>query len=208
VSAHRQQSRCPHERVAVAASATVALFTGSSAYAHMGTGLAGGFESGFRHPFTGVDHLLAMVSVGLWGAFLGRPLIFALPVIFPAVMVAGAAMGMFGVPLPPVEIGIALSVTVLGSCIALSLKAPVWAASLIVAIFAIFHGYAHGKELPSAADPIGYSLGFVLATGSLHVLGIGIGFLNHHPDGVRVTRSLGVCIAGAGVWFLYKAVAS
>jgi urease accessory protein len=95
----------------------------------------------------------------------------------------------------------------LGGCIALSVKAPVWVASLIVAIFAIFHGYAHGKELPSAADPVGYSLGFVLATGSLHVVGIGIGFLNDRQGGVRVTRSLGVLIAGAGVWFLCKAVA-
>lgn len=183
------------------------LLCTNSAFAHSGTGLVGGFGSGFRHPFTGVDHLLAMVSVGLWGAFLGRPLVFALPVIFPVVMVVGAVMGMLDVPLPPVGIGISLSVAVLGGCIGLSLKAPVWAASLIVAIFAIFHGYAHGKELPSAADPIGYSLGFVLATGSLHVLGIGIGFLNHHPGGVRVTRSFGVLIAGAGVWFLYKAVA-
>jgi urease accessory protein len=133
-------------------------------------------------------------------------LIFALPVIFPAVMVAGAVMGMVGVPLPPVELSIALSVTVLGGCVALSLKAPVWVASLIVAIFAIFHGYAHGKELPSAADPIGYSLGFVLATGSLHVLGIGIGFLNEQPGGVCITRSLGVLIAGAGIWFLYGAL--
>ena len=173
----------------------------------MGTGLSGGFESGFKHPLTGADHLLAMVSVGLWGAFLGRPLIFALPVVFPAVMVAGAVMGMLGVPLPPVEMGVALSVSVLGGCIAFSVNAPVWLASLIVAIFAIFHGYAHGKELPSAADPVGYSLGFVLATGSLHVLGIGIGLLNHRPGGVRVTRGLGVLIAGAGVWFLYKAVA-
>jgi urease accessory protein len=194
------------ERVAIAASAAVALLIGRSAEAHMGTGLAGGFESGIRHPFSGADHLLAMVSVGLWGAFLGRPLIFALPVIFPAVMVAGAVMGMLGVPLPPVEMGIALSVTVLGSCIALSVKAPVWIALLIVASFAIFHGYAHGKELPSAADPIGYSLGFVLATGSLHVSGIGIGFLNQRPGGGRVTRGLGVLIVGAGVWFLYKAV--
>jgi urease accessory protein len=200
-------SRRPQESVAIAASAVVALFIGSSAHAHMGTGLAGGFGSGFRHPLIGADHLLAMVSVGVWGAFLGRPLIFALPVIFPAVMVGGAVMGMLGVPLPPVELGIALSVTVLGACIALSLKAPVWVASLIVAIFAIFHGYAHGKELPSAADPIGYSLGFVLATGSLHVLGIWIGFLKHSPGGVRVTRRLGVLIAGAGVWFLYRAVA-
>lgn len=207
MTAIRRVSRRPHERVAIAASGAVALFIGSSADAHMGTGLAGGFGSGFRHPFSGADHLLAMVSVGVWGAFLGRPLIFALPVIFPAVMVAGAVMGMLGVALPPVEIGIALSVTVLGGCIALSWKAPVWVASLIVAIFAIFHGYAHGKELPSAADPVGYSLGFVLATGSLHVLGIGIGFLNHRPAGVRVTRSLGVLIAGAGAWFLCKAVA-
>jgi urease accessory protein len=207
VNASRQVPRRLHKRVAIAASGAVALFIGSAAEAHMGTGLAGGFGSGFRHPFSGADHLLAMVSVGLWGAFLGRPLIFALPVIFPAVMVAGAVMGMLGVPLPPVEMGIALSVTVLGGCIALSVKAPVWVASLIVAIFAIFHGYAHGKELPSAADPVGYSLGFVLATGSLHVLGIGIGFLNHRPGGVRVTRGLGVLIAGAGVWFLYKAVA-
>jgi len=185
----------------------MALLCADSALAHAGTGLVGGFGSGFRHPFTGVDHLLAMVSVGLWGAFLGRPLTFALPVIFPAVMVVGAVMGMLGVPLPPVEIGIALSVTVLGGCIALALKSPVYVASLIVAIFAIFHGYAHGKELPSAADPVGYSLGFVLATGSLHVLGIGIGFLNHYPGGIRVNRSLGAIVAGAGVWFLCKAVA-
>jgi urease accessory protein len=186
--------------------AVAAILFASSAAAHTGTGLAGGFGSGFRHPFTGADHLLAMLSVGLWGAFLGRPLIFALPVIFPAVMVVGAVMGMLGVPLPPVEFGIALSVLVLGSCIALSLKAPIWAASLVVATFAVFHGYAHGKELPSAADPVGYSLGFVLATGSLHVLGIGIGFLNARPGGILVTRSLGLLIAGAGAWFLGRAV--
>jgi urease accessory protein len=182
------------------------LLFATSAAAHAGTGLAGGFASGFRHPFSGGDHLLAMVSVGLWGAFLGRPLILALPVVFPAVMMVGAVMGMVGVPLPPVEFGIALSVIVLGACIALPLEAPVSVASLIVAIFAVFHGYAHGKELPSAADPVGYSLGFVLATGSLHVLGIGIGSLNNQPGGVIVTRSLGALIAGAGIWFLYEAL--
>ena len=172
----------------------------------MGTGLAGGFVSGFRHPLSGSDHLLAMVSVGLWGAFLDRPLIYALPVIFPAMMVGGAVLGMFGVPLPPVEIGIALSVLMLGGCIALSLQAPVWAASLIVATFAVFHGYAHGKELPSAADPIGFSAGFVLATGLLHVLGICIGFLNGRPGGVVATRSVGGIIGGMGVWYLYRAI--
>src|ERR1700744_4172905 len=143
-----------------------------------GTGLPGGFQSGFLHPFSGFDHLLAMISVGLWGAFLGRPLVVALPVIFPTVMAFGAALGMANVPLPPVEIGIAFSVLLLGAVIALNVKAPVWAACLIVAIFAIFHGYAHGKELPSAADPIGYAVGFMLATGLLHLLGIGLGLIN------------------------------
>jgi urease accessory protein len=176
------------------------------AVAHTGTGLPGGFLSGFKHPFSGMDHLLAMVSVGLWGAFLGRPLIYVLPVVFPAMMVVGAIMGMFVVPMPPVEIGIALSVLVLGACIALSFKAPVWAASLVVAVFAVFHGYAHGKALPSAADPISYSAGFVLATGLLHVAGIGLGFLNDRPHGIVATRSIGAGIAVAGVWFLYGAI--
>ena len=176
------------------------------AAAHMGTGLAGGFQSGFLHPLSGFDHLLAMVSVGLWGAFLGRPLIIALPVIFPAVMAIGGALGIANVPLPPVEIGIALSVLVLGAMIAGAVRAPVWLACTIVAIFAVFHGYAHGKELPSAADPIGYSLGFVLCTGMLHVVGIGIGTINDRPGGAVVTRSLGGLIAATGVWFLFVAM--
>jgi urease accessory protein len=163
----------------VIAAVGIGSLLSNPAAAHTGTGLPGGLVSGFIHPFSGIDHLLAMVSVGLWGAFLGRPLIYVLPVVFPAMMVAGAIMGMFVVPLPPVEIGIALSVLVLGGCIALSVRAPVWAASLVVALFAVFHGYAHGKELPSAADPVSYSAGFVLATGLLHVSGICLGY--HGP---------------------------
>jgi len=129
-----------------------------------------------------------------------------LPVVFPAMMVVGAIMGMFVVPLPPVELGIALSVVVLGGCIALSLRAPVWAASIIVAVFAVFHGYAHGKELPSAADPVSYSAGFVLATGLLHVAGIGLGLLNDLPNGVVATRSMGAVIAAVGIGLLYRAI--
>jgi urease accessory protein len=193
-----------------AAWAAVAVAIGSlvsnPASAHMGTGLPGGFMSGFEHPFSGMDHLTAMVSVGLWGAFLGRPLIYVLPVVFPAMMVVGAVMGMWLVPVPPIEWGIALSVLVLGGCIALSVRAPVWAAVPVVVVFALFHGYAHGKELPSAADPIGYSVGFVLATGLLHVSGIGLGLINNLPKGVLATRSVGSLIAIAGVWFLYKAM--
>jgi urease accessory protein len=176
--------------------------------AHTGTGLAGGFVPGFLHPFTGLDHLLAMICVGLWGAFLGPPLIHALPIVFPAMMVGGAALGMLGVPVPPVEIGIALSVLVLGGCIALAIRAPVWAASVIVAAFAVFHGYAHGKELPSAADPVGYSAGFTLATGMLHVLGISIGCLRDRPGGAAAIRSLGAVIGGTGLWFLCQVLGS
>jgi urease accessory protein len=194
------------------ASAAAAVAAGSllssPAFAHMGTGLPGGFLSGFLHPFSGIDHLLAMVSVGLWGAFLGRPLIYVLPVVFPAMMVVGAIMGMFSVPMPPVELGIALSVLVLGGCIALSVKAPVWAASMIVAMFAVFHGYAHGKELPSAADPVSYSAGFVLATGLLHISGIGLGLINERPHGIAVTRSMGGVVATLGVWFLFRAISA
>jgi len=157
---------------------------------------------------TGWDHLLAMMSVGLWGAFLGRPLIYALPVTFPAMMVAGAIIGMLGVRVGSVEVGIALSVLVLGSCIALSLRAPVWAACVVVGTFAVFHGYAHGRELPSAADPIGYSVGFVLATGLLHVCGIGTGMVNDLRGGILVTRMLGAVVAILGVWFFYEAFPS
>lgn len=185
---------------------TVALAVAAPVAAHTGTGLAGGFQSGFLHPFGGFDHLLAMVSVGLWGAFLGRPLIVALPVIFPTVMAFGGILGIAGVPLPPVEIGIAVSVLVLGGMIAGAVRAPVWLASLIVAVFAVFHGYAHGTELPSAADPVGYSAGFVLATGMLHVVGIGIGLIADRPGGAAVVRGLGGLVLLAGVWFLRVAV--
>jgi len=147
-----------------------------------------------------------MVSVGLWGAFLGRPLLYLLPMIFPAVMAGGALLAMWGLHMPGVEIGIALSVLVLGACIASAFKAPVWLASVVVAAFALFHGYAHGQELPSAADPIGYSTGFVLATGLLHVLGIGIGTLNVLPGGAVATRVMGGLIGCAGLCFLYIAV--
>lgn len=191
---------------AVAVASGGLLLIAGPAAAHAGTGLRGGFTSGFLHPLSGPDHLLAMVSVGLWGAFLGRPLIYALPVIFPTVMVAGAAMSMVGVPMPPVEVGIALSVLELGLCIAFAVRAPVWAAAAIVAAFAVFHGYAHGKELPSAADPVGYSLGFVLATGLLHVAGIGLGALRDRRGGEVLTRGLGGAVALAGGWFLFAAL--
>jgi len=176
------------------------------AAAHPDTGLPGGFLSGFVHPFNGFDHLLAMVSVGLWGAFLGRPLLYLLPIVFPAMMAAGAILGMFAVGMPPMEIGVAFSVFVLGGCIALAVSPPVWVASMIVALFATFHGYTHGQELPSAADPVTYSAGFVVATGLLHVSGIGLGCLNQLPNGMLATRSFGAAIAVVGGFFLQRAI--
>lgn len=186
--------------------AGLALTAAGPAFAHSGTGLAGGFVAGFLHPLSGPDHLLAMVSVGLWGAILGRPLVVALPVIFPTVMALGAVLGMWNVPLPPVEIGIALSVLVLGGVIAGDVRAPLWLACPIVATFAIFHGYAHGRELPSAADPAGYGAGFVLSTGLLHVVGIGVGALFYRPGLKWVVRGLGGIIGLAGLWFLKTAL--
>ncbi len=172
------------------------------AFAHVDPGLAGGFFAGFVHPLSGPDHLLAMVAVGLWGAFLGRPLIILLPVIFPTVMAVGGVLGMIGVPIPPIEVGIALSVLILGGAVALAWRAPIWLAALAVAVFAIFHGYAHGAELPSIADPVAYSLGFVMATGMLHLAGIAIGLFAARPGGVPVVRTLGVLIAVAGLYYL------
>ncbi|WP_448097081.1 HupE/UreJ family protein [Luteibacter yeojuensis] len=175
------------------------------AVAHAGTGLAGGFGAGFAHPFGGMDHLLAMVAVGLWGAVLGEPLVYLLPMVFPGVMVLGAVFGMVGVPLPPVEWGIALSVCALGLCVACALRPGVGTAMIVVAVFGLFHGYAHGKELPSAVDPIGYSTGFVLATGSLHVLGIGLGMAARWPWGMPALRAVGIGIAVTGVHFVVQA---
>ena len=195
-----------HLMLVYAFRALLVLLTASPAAAHSGTGLSGGFAAGFAHPFSGADHMLAMVSVGLWGAILGRPSITLLPAVFPTVMAFGGVLAIAGVMIPPVEIGIALSVIVLGGLILAAVKLPTWLACVIVAGFAIFHGYAHGFELPSAADPIGYSAGFVVATGMLHVGGIGIGTVYDRPIGALALRFGGGVIAACGVWFLGQAL--
>lgn len=174
----------------------------STAFGHSGEGVAGGLMSGAMHPLAGLDHVTAMVAVGILGAFLGRPAIWVLPVVFPLVMAFGGILGIFGVPIPNIEIGIAVSSIVLGLIIALALKMPLWVAAVLVAIFAIFHGHAHGTELPNAANPLAYSVGFVISTGLLHLAGIGIGELIRWPAGVIVARIVGGIIALAGVGFL------
>ncbi len=186
----------------------LASFFSTAAMAHDGTGLAGGFMSGFLHPLSGLDHALAMVAVGLWGAILRRPLIIALPTIFPVMMTVGAATAMAGLPAPPVELGIALSVLTLGLLILFAVRAPVVIACAIVAAFAYFHGFAHGTELPSAADPVGYSTGFVLSTGLLHVTGITLGMLKSLPAGAVALRGAGCAMAVVGLWFVAGALGS
>ncbi len=176
------------------------------AWAHVTGDVAGGLASGFLHPVSGLDHVVAMVAVGMWGAQLGKPAIWILPVTFPIVMAFGGVLGVRGVPMPPVEIGIALSAIVLGAVVALALRPPLWAAASIVGVFAIFHGYAHGTELPQSATPLAYGAGFVLTTGLLHVSGIAIGLVNKWPLGAKVVRASGVVVAAVGIYFLVQAL--
>ncbi len=182
--------------------AAILVAYASTASAHEGAGLAGGFISGFLHPIFGWDHVVAMVAVGLWGAFLGNPSIWILPVVFPLVMAFGGALGVLGVPVPAVETGIAASAVVLGAMVAFAVRPPIWIAAVIVGVFAIFHGHAHGTELPGAANPLAYSIGFVLSTGLLHLSGIAFGMLVRWPAGKIAVQAGGGLIALAGVGFL------
>jgi urease accessory protein len=190
-------------RIAISA---FCLMIAAPAFAHTGEGLAGGFAGGFAHPFFGPDHVAAMLAVGLWGAFLGMPALLVLPVMFPLVMAAGGALGILGVPLPSVEIGIAASAVVLGLMVALAAKPNLWIAAILVGIFAIFHGHAHGAELPEGADAVAYSLGFVIATGLLHLTGIAFGLLAQWPAGRIAVRAAGSLIAIAGLVFLGRLI--
>lgn len=187
--------------------ATALLTLAGPALAHTtGQGQLAGFTSGFLHPLLGFDHLLAMVAVGLWGAFLGAPAIWLLPVVFPLVMAVGGAAGVAGVPLPGVEIGIAASAIVLGVMVAMAARPPLAVAAVLVGLFAIFHGHAHGTELPDAGNALTYSLGFVVSTGLLHVGGIAFGLLARWPAGRVAVRVAGGLIAAAGVIFLIGAL--
>jgi urease accessory protein len=172
------------------------------ALAHSEKGEAIDFWSGFTHPLFGLDHVVAMVAVGLWGAFLGPPALWTLPVVFPLVMAIAGAAGVIGLPLGGIETGIALSAIALGAMVALAAKPPLWVAALLVGGFAVFHGYAHGAELPIGADAISFSMGFVIATGLLHLSGIAFGTLCHWRNGRIAVRAAGGVIALIGFGFL------
>ncbi len=187
------------------AAACAALLAPGLAEAHILQGSAGGFGSGFEHPLTGADHFLAMFAVGLWGAQMGGRSVWTLPVTFPLIMVLGGVLGIAGVFLPGIEIGIALSLVALGLAVACAWKPPEWVALALISVFAICHGYAHGAELPNAADPADYAIGFVLATGLIHLLGIGVGLALHRPFHGSLARALGFAITLGGGYFLATA---
>jgi urease accessory protein len=179
----------------------------SSAAAHAQPEAAAGFLTGLLHPVSGLDHVLAMVAVGLWGAQLGAPAIWLLPITFPIVMALGGFLGLLGVPLPGVEVGIAASAVLLGAAVMTERRPPLAVAAALVGFFAVFHGHAHGTELPLGQSALLYSLGFVMATGCLHAIGIAIGAVHRWPTGRVVLRIAGGGVGLAGLFFVWRAIA-
>lgn len=185
----------------------ITLLLPVTALAHEQGGAAAGFLTGLLHPISGADHVLAMIAVGLWGAQLGAPAIWQLPIAFPMMMAIGGFLGLIGVPLPAVETGIALSAILLGAMVLTEARPPLGLAILLVGFFAIFHGHAHGTELPPGQSGLTYSIGFVTATGCLHAIGIAIGLINRWPVGRATLRGAGAIVALAGCHFLWNALA-
>lgn len=176
------------------------------AFAHIPEeGLVGGFAQGYVHPLFGWDHVAAMIAVGIWGALLGGRAVWILPVVFPFIMVIGGIMGMVGVPLPEISIlyGIALSSIIIGLAIVLRWTPPLILTAIIVGLFAVFHGFAHGQNMPSASSPISYGIGFVLGSGTLHLIGIIFGMLDRYSWGLTLLRIGGAIIALTGFAVLF-----
>lgn len=176
----------------------VLMLLSGPALAH--PGYADSLMAGLGHPYSGLDHALAMLAVGLWAAQQhDHDAIWKIPLAFAATMVAGGLLGLAGFALPHVEAGIAASVLILGLLVAFSLRMPTPAGMVIVALFALLHGYAHGAEVPPGAGLTGFVAGFVLATASLHGIGIAVGWVARNRAEVAL-RLGGVGVALAGVW--------
>jgi urease accessory protein len=176
----------------------------ASALAHTGHGDVSGFARGMSHPFAGLDHVLAMVAVGLYAAMLGRRALWLVPAAFLAAMALGGAAGIAGLSLSYAEIGVAFSVVVLGLALALRFSLPIIVAMALVGLFAIFHGHTHGAEMPPDVSGIAYASGFMLATALLHCAGIALGLLavKLGERGWRIAQAAGSAIAVAGIVIL------
>jgi urease accessory protein len=195
----RSTSRTLPRYAAIAAALTA---FSSAAQAHTGVGVTSGFGPGLAHPMLGLDHLCAMLGVGLWaGQQRGRAL-WAIPLTFVAVMAAGGALGMAGMTMPFVESGIAASVLVLGCLVAFAVQLPVFAGMTLVGAFALFHGHSHGTEIPAGAAGLAYGIGFMLATAGLHAIGIGLATALSSHRTAALVRFAGAAIAACGVIWL------
>lgn len=175
------------------------IFLAQTAQAHTFGAHGAGFAAGMAHPFLGLDHLLAMIAVGIWAAQLGGRARWGVPLAFIGMMAFGAMLALAGVTLPGVEAGIAASVLILGLLIALAARLPVLGSMLLVGAFAVFHGHAHGAELPQAASVAFYGLGLMVATATLHGFGLGLGMTFRHLS-VTAVRVAGSAIAAAAIW--------
>ena len=192
---------------AAALAAVMVLASAVTLSAHQQQGQAQGFLTGLRHPISGWDHVLAMIAVGLWGAQLGPPALWLLPITFPMMMAVGGFLGLVGIRLPGVEAGVGLSALLLGLMVAIEAKPKIAVAAVLVGAFAIFHGHAHGTELPAGQSGLMYSIGFVVATGCLHAVGIAIGLVHKWPLGKVALRMTGAAVAVAGVAFVWRVLA-
>jgi urease accessory protein len=183
----------------IASAAVIGLALAAPAFAHTGAGAhSHGLAAGFLHPLMGLDHMLAMLGVGVWAAQLGKRATWLVPAAFVAIMVAGAGLALSGAPMPMVEFGIAGSVLVIGALIAFGTRLPVGVAMGLVGLFALFHGHAHGTELPGSAHPAAYGAGFVAATALLHAGGVGIAVLVHRHAVRLPFRVAGAAVAAIG----------
>lgn len=190
--------------VSSSAAAIMLTVLSTSAEAHTFGSHGAGLANGFVHPLSGLDHLLAMVTVGIWAAQRGGKAIWLMPLVFMTAMLAGGVLGMLQVELPAVELGIAASLMLFGSLVALALRPALGTGALMVAAFAVFHGHAHGLEMPEAAAPVAYTAGFVVATALLHAAGVGVAYLaslrhDFKNAGEWFIRMAGGAVAGYGV---------
>lgn len=188
----------------ISKSALLLLLLPGVVSAHTGIGNSTGFIHGFAHPLGGLDHLLAMLAVGLWASQIGGRALWAVPCAFVAVMIAGGGLGFSGISVPFIEEGILVSLLVLGVLIAGTFKFPLAYSTFIVGFFALFHGHAHGAEIPATISAFSYTAGFALATALLHLSGIGAGMLLQKINLQTINRLAGGAIALSG---LYLAIA-
>jgi len=181
-----------------------ALWLTSTAQAHTFGATGGGLAQGFAHPFLGLDHLLAMLAVGLWAAQLGGRARWAVPATFVAMMAVGGLLALSGVALPRVEAGIAVSVLMLGLLITTATRLPTWVGAMVVGTFALFHGHAHGTELLMQASEAAYGIGMLAASALLHAVGLSLAWMAQR-GGVAAQRGLrvaGAAIAAGGLLML------